>query len=178
MHLYLKNNIVTTYSLSVAIVVLSRKNKYHLQDFASLGSLTQLWFLWNANTNYFDSIRIESFPLIIIIPFRIILPLLYVLQKVAISRENSPNALITRDTRKTLNCLILCKKSSKDVTLNHNGSSISDPSAIAEVFNNYFSNIESNLDRDIPYSNISPWYFLGAPLENSFFCPPPLIVKK
>ena len=35
------------------------------------------------------------------------------------------------------------------MTLNHNGSSISDPSAIAEIFNNYFSNIASNLDSDI-----------------------------
>ena len=59
------------------------------------------------------------------------------------------------------------------MTLNHNGSSISDPSAIAEIFNNDFSNIASNLDSDIPHSNISPLYFLGAPVENSFFCPPP-----
>ena len=60
----------------------------------------------------------------------------------------------------------------KNVTLNHNGSSLSDPPAIAEVLNNYFSNIASNLDRDTPHSNISPLYFLGAPMENSFFCPP------
>ena len=78
----------------------------------------------------------------------------------------------SRDTWKILNCLIRCKKTSKDVTLNHNGSPISDPSAIAEVFNNYFSNIASNFDRDIPHSNISPLYFLGAPVENWFFCPP------
>ena len=58
------------------------------------------------------------------------------------------------------------------MTLNHNGSSISDPSAIAEVFNGYFSNIASNLDSDIPHSNTSLLYFLGAPVENSFFCPP------
>ena len=32
----------TTYSLCIAIVVLSRKKKYHLQDFASRGSLTLL----------------------------------------------------------------------------------------------------------------------------------------
>ena len=84
----------------------------------------------------------------------------------------------SRNTWKTLNCLIRCKKTSKDVTLNHNGSSISDPSAIAELYNGYFSNIASNLDRDIPHSNTSLLYFLGAPVENSFFCPPPLIVKK
>ena len=58
------------------------------------------------------------------------------------------------------------------MTLNRNGSSISDLSAIAEVFNNYFSHIASNLDHDILYLNISPLYFLGAPLENSFFGPP------
>ena len=69
-------------------------------------------------------------------------------------------------------CLIRCKKTSKDVTLNHNGSSISDPPAIAELFNNYFSNIASNLEGDIPNSNTSPLYFQGAPVENSFFCPP------
>ena len=77
----------------------------------------------------------------------------------------------SRDTCKTLNCLIPCRKTSKDVTLNHNGSSISDPSVIAELFNNYFSTIASNLDRDIPHSNTSP-LFLGAPVGNSFFCPP------
>ena len=42
----------------------------------------------------------------------------------------------------------------------------------SDHLNNYFSNIASNLDRDIPLSNISPLCFLGAPIENSFFCPP------
>ena len=146
---------VTTYSLSIAIVALSRKRKYHLQDFASRGSLTLLWFLCTANTNYFDSIEMELVPLIIIIPLRIISPLLFVVQKIAMR----------------------CRKTSKDVTLNHNGSAISDPFEIAEVFNRYFSNIASNLDRDIPHSNIFPLYFPGAPVENSF-CSPPLTVKK
>ena len=49
---------------------------------------------------------------------------------------------------------------------------VSDPSAIAEVFNNYFSNVASNLDRNIPHANISPLNFLGAPVENSYFCAP------
>ena len=40
----------------------------------------------------------------------------------------------SRDTWKTLNCLIRSKKTSKDVTLNHNSSSISDPPVIAELF--------------------------------------------
>ena len=77
----------------------------------------------------------------------------------------------SRDTWKTLNCLIRSKKTSKDVTLNHNGSSISDLKVIAELFN-YFSNIASNLDCDILNSNTSPSYFLGAPVENSFLCHP------
>ena len=44
------------------------------------------------------------------------------------------------DTWKILNSLIQYKNNSKDVILNHNGSTVSDLSAIAEVFNNYFSN--------------------------------------
>ena len=83
------------------------------------------------------------------------------LAKIAISRGNSECSNNSRVTWKTLNCLIRCKKTSKDVTLNHNGSPISDPSGIGEVFNNYFSNIASNLDRDIPHSNISPLYFFN-----------------
>ena len=61
---------------------------------------------------------------------------------------------------------------SKDVILNHNGSTVSDLSAFAEVFNNYFSNVASNLDRNIPHSNIFPLNLLGAPVKNSYFCPP------
>ena len=69
----------------------------------------------------------------------------------------------SRDTWKTLNSLIRYKNNNKDVILKHNGSTVSDPSAIAEVFNNYFSNLASNT---------SPLNFLGAPVENSFFCSP------
>ena len=83
--------------------------------------------------------------------------------------ECSNNA---RDTWKSLNSLIRCKDTSKDVILNHNGSTVSDSSVIAEVINNHFSNIAFNLNRNIPHSNISPLNFLGAPEENSFFCPP------
>ena len=78
----------------------------------------------------------------------------------------------SRETWKTLNSLIRYTNNSKDVIQNHNGSTVSDPSAIADVFNNYFSNVAFNLDRNIPNSNISPLNFLGAPVENSFFCPP------
>ena len=47
----------------------------------------------------------------------------------------------SRDTWKTLNSLIRYENTSQDVILNHNGATPSDPSAIAEVFNNYFSNV-------------------------------------
>ena len=57
----------------------------------------------------------------------------------------------SRDTWKTLNSLIRYENTSKDVILNHDGSIVSDPSAIAEVFNNYFSNVAYNLDRNIPH---------------------------
>ena len=78
-------------------------------------------------------------------------------------REFSNNS---RDTWKTLNSLIQYKNTCKDVILNHGGSTVSDPSAIAEVFNNYFSNVASNLDRNIPHEDISPLNFLEAPVEN------------
>ena len=78
----------------------------------------------------------------------------------------------SRDTWKTLNSLIRYKNTSKDIILKNNGSTVSDPSAIVEVFNNYFSNVASNLHRNIPDSNISPLNFLGAPVKNSFFCTP------
>ena len=69
------------------------------------------------------------------------------------------------DTWITVYSLIRCKNQSKDVILN------SDSSVIAEVCNNYFSNVATNLDHNISHSNISPLNFLGAPVENYFFCP-------
>ena len=78
----------------------------------------------------------------------------------------------SRDTWKTLNSLIRYKNTSKDIILNHNGSTVSDPSAVAKVFNNYFLHVASNLDHYIPHADISPLNFLGAPVENSFFCSP------
>ena len=88
--------------------------------------------------------------------------------------ERSNNA---RDPWKTLNNLIRHKNTSKDVILYHGGSTVSDLSAIAGVFNNYFSNVASNLDRNMPQANISPLNFLGTPVEFFFFALP-LIGKK
>ena len=115
------------------------------QDFASHGSLMLLWFPCIVNTNYFDSIRMALFPLIIIIPLKTISQLRhagnnYFQRKFAECSNNS------RDIWKILNSLILYKNTSKDVMLNHDGSTVSDPSAIADVFNNYFSNEASNVD--------------------------------
>ena len=42
---------------------------------------------------------------------------------------------------------------------------------IADEFNYYFSNVPSNIVRNIPHSNISPLNFLWAHVENSFFWP-------
>ena len=70
------------------------------------------------------------------------------------------------DTWKTLNSLIRYKNTSKDIILNHNGSTVSDPSAIADGYNNYFSKVASNLDGNIPDSKISPLNFLRPPVEN------------
>ena len=86
-------------------------------------------------------------------------------------RKFTECSINSRDTWKTLSSLIRYKNTSKDWILNHNGSTVSDPSAIAEV-NNYFSNVAYNLDRNIPHSNISPLKFLRASVENSFFCAP------
>ena len=81
-------------------------------------------------------------------------------------QRNSRSARIIQGTPgKSLNSLIRYKNTSKDAILNHDGSTVSDPSAIAEVFDNYFSNIGSNLDYNIPHPNISPLNFLSAPGE-------------
>ena len=65
-----------------------------------------------------------------------------------------------------------CRPLAAERRLPTTGSTVSDPSAIAEAINNYFSNIASNLDSNIPDPNISTLNFLGSPVENSFFCPP------
>ena len=78
----------------------------------------------------------------------------------------------SRNTWKTLNSLIWCKNTSKEVILNHNGSSASDWGPNYLLINCYFSNDASNLNRNIPHSNISPLNFLGEPVENLFLCTP------
>ena len=45
------------YSLSIAIVVLLKKNKYHFEDLATHRFPTLLLCNGTENTNYFDSIK-------------------------------------------------------------------------------------------------------------------------
>ena len=78
----------------------------------------------------------------------------------------------SRDAWKILNSFIRYKNNINDIILNHNGTTVNDPSAIDEVFIKYFSNLASNLDRNIPHSNIPPLNFLGTSVTNSYFCPP------
>ena len=81
-------NHVLIYSLSIAMLSYQWKINIICKTSQAVDLwLTLLWFLWTANTNCFDSIRMELLPLIIIIPLRIISPLLYVLQKIAVSRD-------------------------------------------------------------------------------------------
>ena len=100
-------------SLSLSIVVLSKKNKYHLKAFKRNAFLTLLWYhaimvsryYGYYGINYFASIRMELLPLIIIFlsnfptTFRLAKNY-YFLRKLAESSNNS------RDTRKTLNSLV------------------------------------------------------------------------
>ena len=93
-------------------------------------------------------------PLIIIVLLKTISQLLLVMLEIIISRENSQSVRIIQETPGRLNSLNRYKNTSKDVILNQGGSTVSDPSVIAEVFNNYFSNVASNLDRNIPLKYI------------------------
>ena len=115
---------VTTYSLSIAIVVLSRKEKYHLQDFrkpwisdAIMISLNRKHELYRQCKNgivtfdHYNSFK-NNFT-----------TTLHLAKNSYFQRKFTECSNNSRDMWKTLNSLILCKKTSKDVTLDHNGSS-------------------------------------------------------
>ena len=53
-----------------------------------------------------------------------------------------------------------------------NNKSITDTSAIADTFNEYFANIGSDLAKSIPHATKSYKYFLQEPLSNSFYLSP------
>ena len=122
---------VTTYSLSIAIVVLSRKKEYHFARLRkpwisdaimiSLNCKHELFRQYKNGTVTFD--HYNSFKNNFTTTLRLAKNS-YFQRKFTECSNNS------KYKWKTLNCLIRCRKTSKDVTLNHNGSSISDPSAI------------------------------------------------
>ena len=147
-----------------------KKNKYILQDFASRLFLTLLWFLWQYKNSIVTFDHYNSFKNNFTTTVRHA-------EQNHFKRKFTKCSNNSRDTWRTLNSFIRFKNASKDVTLNNNGYSISDPSVIAEVFNNYFSNIASILIAIFLIQIIFRLNFLGAPVENSFFCPP-LTVKK
>ena len=49
------------------------------------------------------------------------------------------------------------------------GSRINDPIQIANSFNRYFSNVATEITKNIPLTQKSPIDYLGDPLPNSFF---------
>ena len=57
-------------------------------------------------------------------------------------------------------------------TLNENGKVIDNPSAISNIFNNFFVNVGLNTGKDIPPGNCSPASFLKATYSESMFLSP------
>ena len=54
----------------------------------------------------------------------------------------------------------------------YNNLEYSEAGDIAELFNQYFSNIATDLDREIPHSTMDPLQFLAPPISNSLFLTP------
>ena len=66
-------------------------------------------------------------------------------------------------------------KRSKFYNISHltqNGKCIANPKDIAQVFNNYFTNIAANIDSEIPRTRKSPLDYLGEKCEQTFFLSP------
>ena len=66
-------------------------------------------------------------------------------------------------------------KRSKSYNISHltqNGKCIANPKDIAQVFNNYFTNIAANIDSEIPQTRKSPLDYLGEKCEQTFFLSP------
>lgn len=71
---------------------------------------------------------------------------------------------------KTINCILNKKLKSKQATSEFkvNGGFITDPWAIANNFNNFFSEVGSSLAHKIPASNHSPLKHMNSPINNHF----------
>ena len=53
--------------------------------------------------------------------------------------------------------------------LTQNGKRIDNPKDIAQVFNQYFTNIAAKIDEDVPRTRKSPFDYLGKMNESTFF---------
>jgi len=76
-------------------------------------------------------------------------------------------------TWKSINSLTGRKKKKCDIReIEVDEQTISDPKIVANKFNTYFSSVASDLDSQIPASDMSPLNFLGDPNTNSMFASP------
>jgi hypothetical protein len=57
-------------------------------------------------------------------------------------------------------------------TTKNNGSTINDPTLIAQNFNDFFTNIGPNLASKIPDSNVNPTHYLTGNYSHSLFFSP------
>ena len=82
--------------------------------------------------------------------------------------DNCKNSM--KKTWKGINELINTKnKSHINISqLNHNNSPINDPNEIANTFNNFFTNVGPNLDKEIPKTPISPLSYLNSRVTENF----------
>ena len=61
--------------------------------------------------------------------------------------------------------------------LKSNGSQVTDPVEMANLFNNYFVNVGSNIDKKIPRTKKSPLDYLKKRISNSLFLSPATLVE-
>ena len=75
-----------------------------------------------------------------------------------------------RQTWQCLNELMTSKNSSRSTIkqLIHNKVTIDNPDDIPEIFNEFFANVGSNLDKEIPKTPISPLSYMGPRVEGEF----------
>ena len=77
-----------------------------------------------------------------------------------------------KQTWKSVNRYFRNKGSTKfsNIVLERNGVEYTSDADIAEIFNEYFSSIATNLDHNIPNSSVNPDDYLRSPNLNSFNC--------
>ena len=64
------------------------------------------------------------------------------------------------------------KKNLNTISLEKDGSLVNSSLEVSNEFNNYFSSVAIDLDRNIPIATISPMHFLSNPIRNSIFINP------